>query len=461
MALRNFGLLEASTQLANANAAVVTEGANLSMFGHAVDRMTSMYDHVAQFGIDKTFLRLYNSHNELDRAIGMQFPSCESMDVIGSPYDRVSTAFMAAMEDEGEGIWAKIKALVAKIWNWIKEKVSAVYNWVKKLFGSTEAKANQIEKQIDADPESLCEIPTEIAQDPTFLQKIKGGLSAIAGGALSATGGAIKSGWDAVVYSKDKLVGFAKSTYEAHKLYAQATQTLKKLTAVNADIKQRQTDLESLHTIAEKCENAVKLLETIGKHGNFDSEEAIKKRIVGGKAKFTSLFETLKKSGAVYEKNGRWYIEAKNLKAYIKDVKKETSERESVLKQLEKYKDDTLRSSPELNAVVDSLQVLAADTKGIKDIKQGKGNAQSIPLAIRKDMVSETNRILRLQKVLTECDAKLSASLGDSTRAKILHKIKVHGIKDFLHAVGGKTFGEKITNGGKMTWGSIKKWLHI
>ena len=94
-----------------------------------------MYDHVKQFGIDKTFVSLYNRHGELDRVCGMRFPSYESMDVVGDRYSRYSTAFIAAMEDEKEGLWAKFKKMVAKIWNWIKNVASKIWEKIKALFG--------------------------------------------------------------------------------------------------------------------------------------------------------------------------------------------------------------------------------------------------------------------------------------------------------------------------------------
>ncbi|MEE3416195.1 MAG: hypothetical protein VZR53_12605, partial [Prevotella sp.] len=78
---------------------------------------------------------LYNRHGELDRVCGMQFPSCESMDVVGDRYSRYSTAFIAAMEDEKEGLWAKFKKMVAKIWNWIKNVASKIWEKIKALFG--------------------------------------------------------------------------------------------------------------------------------------------------------------------------------------------------------------------------------------------------------------------------------------------------------------------------------------
>ena len=99
-----------------------------------LDRMCTMYQHVKQFGIDRTFVSLYNRHGELDRVCGMSFPSCESMDAVGDRYSRYSQAFIAAMEDGKEGLWAKIKGIFGKIWNWIKGVVSSIWAKITSLF---------------------------------------------------------------------------------------------------------------------------------------------------------------------------------------------------------------------------------------------------------------------------------------------------------------------------------------
>ena len=49
-----------------------------------------------------------------------------------------STAFIAAMESSGSGLWAKIKAFILKIWKWIKEKASLIWKKIKALFGFKE-----------------------------------------------------------------------------------------------------------------------------------------------------------------------------------------------------------------------------------------------------------------------------------------------------------------------------------
>ena len=460
MALRNFGLLEASAQLTNASAAVATEGANLSMFGYAVDRMTSMYDHVSQFGIDKTFLRLYNSHNELDRAIGMQFPSCEDMDVIGSPYDRTSTAFMVAMEDEGEGIWAKIKALFAKIWNWIKEKVSAVYNWVKKLFGSTDAKVDQLEKQIQENPNGQAEVPAEIAKDPTFLQSVGGQIKTIGGSMLRGIGGFFTSKWAALAASKEKLAGYFRDRSEANRLYKEALQTIEKLAKVKAAANADKAEIERLTKLIRQAEmlkdraiaeydNLADLQRNVFKKGKGDT-------IIKAMSDTTGHHEERNLYKASPKDRSKIVIDNKRLDKYLKDKKKELENRKKAAVLLESYKNDTLKGSPKLNAILDLLKQVNKTAKGLDGTRTDK----NLPEDLRKELLSKAHQLAMLDKALIENDAKLSAALGDSVAARVISRIKIFGKNKFGNAAG--TQG-KLANAwynlahravGKGVWGT-------
>ena len=88
------------------------------------DQVLNMYRHVKQNGIDRTFLSLYNNQGQLNSMIGYRFPSCESIDSVGSPRSSASQAFIAAMESDG---------IFTKIWEWIKEKWAALVNFFRKV----------------------------------------------------------------------------------------------------------------------------------------------------------------------------------------------------------------------------------------------------------------------------------------------------------------------------------------
>lgn len=88
------------------------------------DQLMSMYRHVKKYGVDRTFLSLYNSNGQLNQMVGYRFPSCESIDSVGSPRSQASRAFIAAMEDDG---------IFKKIWTWIKETFAKIVNFVIKV----------------------------------------------------------------------------------------------------------------------------------------------------------------------------------------------------------------------------------------------------------------------------------------------------------------------------------------
>ncbi|MEE3416196.1 MAG: hypothetical protein VZR53_12610 [Prevotella sp.] len=134
---------EQTAEVASDTADASEEAKDNEVASQMLGRMYDMYAHVKQFGIDRTFVSLYNRHGELDRVCGMRFPSCESMDVVGDRYSMYSTAFIAAMESSGSGLFAKIKAFILKIWKWIKETVSSIWNKILSIFGFKKNRVKQ------------------------------------------------------------------------------------------------------------------------------------------------------------------------------------------------------------------------------------------------------------------------------------------------------------------------------
>ena len=108
-------------------------------------RTGRLYYHVKKYGVDRTFLRLYNQHGEMDRMCGIQFPSCESMNTTGNPYSRYSAAFIAAMEDDNKGFWATIWQKIQDAWKWLKDHISALWNKILQFFG---VRARDLQKLI-------------------------------------------------------------------------------------------------------------------------------------------------------------------------------------------------------------------------------------------------------------------------------------------------------------------------
>ena len=132
---------------------IATEGAEIE--GEAAENETAaeatnmMFDHLLMMYHDRTFLSLYNNKGQLNNMIGYRFPSCESIDSVGSPRSQMSAAFIAAMEDEQGGVFAKI-------WNWIKAQCAKIYNfvlkiieWFKDKFINTGARIEKLKKVLN------------------------------------------------------------------------------------------------------------------------------------------------------------------------------------------------------------------------------------------------------------------------------------------------------------------------
>ena len=136
-------------------------------------RAHKLYNHVKTYGIDKTFLSIYNSNGELDRMCNMKFPSCEAFNEVGNNYDRYSTAFLAAMEAEGETWWQFIKRKAREIWEWIKEKANKIWEAIKGFFDFLTRRWHRLvdyfkkNKDVDIDDEAAKETADDLAEATT------------------------------------------------------------------------------------------------------------------------------------------------------------------------------------------------------------------------------------------------------------------------------------------------------
>ena len=105
----------------------------------------SLYSHVKRYGIDRTFLSIYNSNGELDRLCGIQFPSCEVFSTKGDRYSRYTAVFLAAMEGYNVSLWQRVKTKIKEFWEWI---VGGLANLMLKLYRKAAMWLNNIEKLV-------------------------------------------------------------------------------------------------------------------------------------------------------------------------------------------------------------------------------------------------------------------------------------------------------------------------
>jgi len=124
-----------SAEIANDVADANSEAKDNEVQAQMLVQMSKLYTHVKTYGIDRTFLSIYNSNGELDRICGIRFPSCESFAVTGNPRDQYSARFIAAMEDENTGFWHKVKSVISSIWEWIRRTALKIWYKITALFG--------------------------------------------------------------------------------------------------------------------------------------------------------------------------------------------------------------------------------------------------------------------------------------------------------------------------------------
>lgn len=240
------------------------EAKQLNITSQLLDRTLTMYDHVKRFGIDRTFVSLYNRHGELDRVCNIRFPSCESMDTVGDRYSYYSTRFLVAMEADSGGAWEQFKTWMKNVWGWITEKIGTLWGKIKTLFGLNDKKVNNMTKML-------------------------GGLAATAGVAITGfLGGAVGN-----------LAGFVKD----HKAYA---------LAIGAAASYAMRALEGARKVTETVTNTGNVDRNAVKAVQNDADAAqakLKEAEKDGKG-FFSLFKNVKNA----------YVTARQAFTSIKDV---------------------------------------------------------------------------------------------------------------------------------------------
>ena len=145
---------EIASNVADAN----SEAKDSEIQAQMLVQMGKLYTHVKTYGIDRTFLSIYNSNGELNKVCGIRFRSCESMPVTGNPHSQYSARFIVAMEDENTGFWAGVKKFFATIWHWLKTTAQTIWQKIKSLFGVTVTKLEKTILEFDKECGMLDEI---------------------------------------------------------------------------------------------------------------------------------------------------------------------------------------------------------------------------------------------------------------------------------------------------------------
>ena len=93
----------------------------LEMCSAKLIELNHVREHLQKYGVDRTFLSLYNHDGLLTREFNIQLPSCESFDVVGNPNSAVSIAAIEGFTDTVKSIGTKVLDFLKKLLHKIVE----------------------------------------------------------------------------------------------------------------------------------------------------------------------------------------------------------------------------------------------------------------------------------------------------------------------------------------------------
>lgn len=95
--------------------------------------LENQYFHIAKYGVDRTYMRLFNKNGELNSALRIKLPGCESFDATGSRTSAESIACMEGIGNVLKSIWDFLKKVAIKIGLFFKKIFNAIASRVGKL----------------------------------------------------------------------------------------------------------------------------------------------------------------------------------------------------------------------------------------------------------------------------------------------------------------------------------------
>ena len=109
------------------------------------DALLAMRNHVAKFGVDRTFLSLFNRGGRLSRALGVNIPACESIDAVGYPTSALSLACLEAFDNKEKGVVAKIVDFIVALLKKIKNLAVRFWTWITGLLDNQATKWQKLQ----------------------------------------------------------------------------------------------------------------------------------------------------------------------------------------------------------------------------------------------------------------------------------------------------------------------------
>ena len=252
-----------SAEIASDVADASTEAKDNEIQAQMLVQASKLYTHVKTYGIDRTFLSIYNANGELDRACGVRFPSCETFSVTGNPRSQYSARFIAAMEDENTGFWAGIKNAFRKAWEWLKEKASWIWSkitdfwdWIKKQFKRLVDffKRDKTPKNIGKDTEAAVDAGKQYTEDLKKADADKKEIERLTKELSEATARAVKAEKELANAQQDAATQkqeLANAQQDAATQKQELAETNKVLEEINKKLEELQKNLKEVQAQAE------------------------------------------------------------------------------------------------------------------------------------------------------------------------------------------------------------------
>jgi len=252
-----------SAEIANDVADASTEAKDSEIQAQMLVQASKLYTHVKQFGIDRTFLSIYNANHELDHMCGIRFPSCEAFSVTGNPHSQYSARFIAAMEDDNKGFWNWIKNAFQRAWEWIKEKASWIWSkitgfwdWIKKQFKRLIDffKRDKTPKNIGKDTEATVDAGKQYTEDLKKADADKKEIERLTKELNEATARAVKAEKELANAQQDAATqkqALANAQQDAETQKQELAESQKILEEINKKLEELQKNLKEVRAQAE------------------------------------------------------------------------------------------------------------------------------------------------------------------------------------------------------------------
>lgn len=130
--------IDATEERADAESEIASAEVQMRAQLMALQQLASMKQYVETYGVDRSFMRMFNSNGELSAFLKSEpFASCESFDIQGDPRSPESIAMCESISSIMNRMWEGIKANFFSRWTPIRR-------WMQSIFQSASTYKKQL-----------------------------------------------------------------------------------------------------------------------------------------------------------------------------------------------------------------------------------------------------------------------------------------------------------------------------